>query len=198
MSQTIAALLVFLFPLAYSPGPGNLFFAANGARFGVRATLPANFGYHGATWIVTAGLGYGFIAALDRFPAAFWGLKITGSFYVLFLAWRIFRANGGSKLQTAQTAGVFDGVVLLLLNPKALIIIGLMFTQFLRKTSFGNTAEILIITTVFTLNNFVAFLVWTVAGDRIAYSLRKPNSAIWTNRIFGLILAAVALWMLLA
>ena len=27
----IPALLVFLFPLAYSPGPGNLFFAAAGS-----------------------------------------------------------------------------------------------------------------------------------------------------------------------
>ena len=36
MFQTALALVVFLFPLAFSPGPGNMFFAANGARFGLR------------------------------------------------------------------------------------------------------------------------------------------------------------------
>ena len=42
----IAALLIFLFPLAFSPGPGNMFFAASGAKFGFKKTLSANFGYH--------------------------------------------------------------------------------------------------------------------------------------------------------
>ncbi len=28
MTDTILALLIFLFPLAYSPGPGNMLFAA--------------------------------------------------------------------------------------------------------------------------------------------------------------------------
>lgn len=45
MLATALALVVFPFALAYSPGPGNMFFAANGARFGLQATLPANFGY---------------------------------------------------------------------------------------------------------------------------------------------------------
>ena len=56
----IFALLVFLFPLAFSPGPGNMFFAANGARFGLVKTLSANFGYHFATIIVTFIIGLGF------------------------------------------------------------------------------------------------------------------------------------------
>ena len=40
----IVALIIFLFPLAFSPGPGNMFFAANGVRFGFAKTLSANFG----------------------------------------------------------------------------------------------------------------------------------------------------------
>ena len=53
MTEPVLALLIFLFPLAYSPGPGNTLFAANGAVFGFRATLPASAGYHLATWAVT-------------------------------------------------------------------------------------------------------------------------------------------------
>jgi threonine/homoserine/homoserine lactone efflux protein len=40
MPELVPALLLFLLPLAYSPGPGNLFFAATGARFGLAATAP--------------------------------------------------------------------------------------------------------------------------------------------------------------
>ncbi|MEZ5986725.1 MAG: LysE family translocator [Hyphomonas sp.] len=131
MIALMLALLVFLFPLAYSPGPGNMFFAANGARFGVRATLPASAGYHLATWIVTAAIGFGFAATLERFPQLFVAIKWAGSAYVLYLAWKLFRAGAIENMGEARPAGFMDGVVLLVLNPKAYVIIALMFTQFL-------------------------------------------------------------------
>jgi threonine/homoserine/homoserine lactone efflux protein len=40
MTETILALIIFLLPLAFSPGPGNMFFAAIGARFGTTAITP--------------------------------------------------------------------------------------------------------------------------------------------------------------
>jgi len=46
MLELTLALVLFLFPLAYSPGPGNMFFAAIGGRFGLRASVPATIGYH--------------------------------------------------------------------------------------------------------------------------------------------------------
>jgi len=60
-------LVLFFFPLAYGAGPGNVFLAANSARFGLRATIPANIGYHLATWIVTVAMSVGFFAALHWF-----------------------------------------------------------------------------------------------------------------------------------
>jgi len=65
-------IIAIIIPLAFSPGPGNMFFAASGAKFGFKKTLSANFGYHLATIIVTLliGLGFGFFFHL---------LKITMS-----------------------------------------------------------------------------------------------------------------------
>lgn len=59
----LIALILFLFPLAYSPGPGDLTFAASGAAFGLRATVPANLGDHFATWIVTVTFRMGVMLA---------------------------------------------------------------------------------------------------------------------------------------
>lgn len=101
MPETIAALVIFLFPLAYSPGPGNLFFAANGARFGFRATIPANLGYHLATWCVTLAVGFGFAAILTRFPQVFALLKVVGSLYVLWLAYKMMRAGAIDQQEAA-------------------------------------------------------------------------------------------------
>lgn len=105
MIETTIALIIFLFPLAYSPGPGNMFFAANGARFGLWATMPASAGYHVATWIVTVAIGFGFVAALERSPELFTVIKWAGSAYVLYLAWRLFRAAALDHLDEAKPAG---------------------------------------------------------------------------------------------
>jgi threonine/homoserine/homoserine lactone efflux protein len=196
MTTTIAALIAFLFPLAYSPGPGNMFFAANGARFGMKATLPANFGYHVATWIMTAAIGFGAVAAFTTHPGAFHALKLLGGLYVLWLAWSLFRSGGHDAAAEATPAGFGTGVLLLLFNPKAYLIIALMFTQFVANADI--TAEwqlVLIITTVFTLNNLLAFLAWTAAGDRLARQFREEKSAKRINRVFGTVLAAVAVWI---
>lgn len=198
MLQTTIALVLFLFPLAYSPGPGNMFFAANGARFGFRSTIPANAGYHLATWVVTAAIGLGFLATLERFPQVFAALKIAGSLYVLWLAWKLFRAGAFEGAETAKPASFLDGIVLLVLNPKAYVIIALMFTQFLGSSDTEWLAAVLLITTVFTLNNLVAFSVWALIGDTIAGFFRTPDSARKLNMMFGAILAAVAVWMLLS
>jgi len=195
MISTIAALVTFLFPLAYSPGPGNMFFAANGARFGIGATLPANLGYHIATWIVTAAIGFGILAAFAANPRVFFALKIAGSLYVLWLAWRLFRSGAHEGAAQAQPAGFGTGIVLLLFNPKAYIIIALMFTQFAASDAAAPWHLVLIITTVFTLNNLVAFLVWTVAGNWLARQFSDQQSAVRINRFFGAVLAAVAVWM---
>ncbi|MEP3600974.1 MAG: LysE family translocator [Stappiaceae bacterium] len=198
MLQTTLALIVFLFPLAYSPGPGNMFFAANGARFGFRSTLPANIGYHIATWIVTAAIGLGLLTALDQFPRVFVALKIAGSLYVFWIAWTLFRSGALNEMEEAKPATFLDGIVLLILNPKAYLIIALMFSQFLGNSEDARLAAVLLITTVFTLNNLIAFSLWTLAGDTVASYFRSPASAKMLNRVFGLTLASVAVWMLLS
>lgn len=195
MISTIVALIVFLFPLAYSPGPGNMFFAANGARFGLRATLPANAGYHIATWFVTAAIGFGALAAFASYPRIFQILKYAGSLYVLWLAWTLFISAEHKSTATARPAGFGAGVLLLLLNPKAYVIIALMFTQFVATDGTGQWQLIILITTIFTLNNLCAFLAWTAAGDRLAARFRDETSARRINRVFGIILAMVAIWM---
>jgi len=198
MIETAIALILFLLPLAYSPGPGNLFFAANGARFGVRRTLPASVGYHVATWLVTAAIGFGFLGALAAAPGAFVLLKVAGALYVLWIAWGLLRAGVWQQDVEACPASFRDGTMLLLLNPKAYVIIALMFTQFLSVPDTNRTLLVLGITTLFTLNNLIAFTLWTMMGARLGMLFARAGSARAMNVGFGLMLGGVAMWMLLS
>lgn len=193
MSQTLP-LILFLAPLAYSPGPGNMFFAANGARFGFAATLPASAGYHLATFLVTLAIGLGFATLLGDAPKMLAALRIAGSAYVLMLAYGLFRADALKGGPAPRPAGATSGALLLLLNPKAYVIIALMFTQFLPPAA--PHLLVLWIATVFTLNNLIAFSAWTLLGDQLARRFRDPGHARILNRILGVSLGGVALWML--
>lgn len=195
MTELTVALLIFLLPLAYSPGPGNMVFAAIGGRFGLRASIPASAGYHLATFAVTGSVGLGFSAVAVWNPVVFDILRYGGAVYVLWLAFVLMRAGATTEAAAARPASALDGAVLLLLNPKAWLIIALMFTQFLAAGP--DPARVLWITAIFTINNLVAFTLWTVMGDVLLRRFRSDAAARPMNIGFGVMLAAVAVWMLL-
>lgn len=158
MPEITLALLVFLFPLAWSQEPGNMVFAAIGGRFGLRASVPASTGYHLATLGVTAAAGLGFAGLAGLTPVLFDLLRYGGAAYVLWLAAGFLRAGATDARAEVAPASARDGAVLLLFNPKAYVIIALMFTQFLPVAGGGGSdlALVLWITLVFTLNNLLA------------------------------------------
>ena len=197
MFEMTIALVLFLLPLAYSPGPGNMFFAAIGGRFGLRASIPATTGYHLATFIVTAAVGLGFSGLSMLSSSLFDLLRYAGAAYVFWLAWGFLRAGATTGTTEAREATAFDGAILLLFNPKAYLIIALMFTQFLPGSGGNDPALVVWITVIFTLNNFLAFTVWTLAGDLLTRRFRSASGARLMNVVFGVMLAAVAIWMLL-
>ena len=190
----IFALIIFLFPLAFSPGPGNMFFAANGARFGFVNTLSANFGYHLATIIVTFLIGFGFSLFFSFIEKQYQYIQITGSLYVMYLAYKFFRAGVYDQNSQNFRCTFTDGVVLLVFNPKAYVIISLMFAIFLDSNQ--NILKLIIITLVFTINNFISFTLWTVFGDLIGAKFRNEKYSKILNNVFSLLLFLVGVWML--
>ena len=180
-------------------------FAAIGGRFGLRASLPATLGYHLATFVVTAVIGLGFSELAGQSATLFEILRYGGSAYVLWLAWLFLRAGTTTGIAAGITAGIaearvataLDGAILLILNPKAYLIVVLMFSQFLPASGARDAALVLWITTVFTVNNLVAFTIWTLAGDLLLRRFRSASVARPMNIAFGAMLAAVAIWMLL-
>jgi threonine/homoserine/homoserine lactone efflux protein len=195
MLELILPLIIFLFPLAYSPGPGNLFFAANAAAFGFLETMRSMIGYHVATFIAVILIGFGFEDIINQFPKAFKTIQFLGSCYVVYLAFKLVTSAPIKNEYSAHTPRFRDGVLLLALNPKAYVIMGLMFSQFSSDRGL-DTVQVFLISITFTMNNFIAFCVWGLAGDSLTKLFKTQESARRINLIFGLILICVALWML--
>ena len=71
-----------------------------------------------------------------------------------------------------------------------------MYSQFLGKVASSIALEVIVIASIFTLNNLVAFTLWTVVGDRLATRFRTEEDSRKLNLVFGSALTAVAFWML--
>ena len=187
--MTTLTLLLFLLPLAFSPGPGNLFFAAHGARFGWRKSLPALAGYHAATITAALAVGGGLlvVAGPDTARLLLW----AGTGYMIWLALRLWRASSLPRQTDADHASIWDGVALLALNPKAWAIMAALFVQF----PSADWQTMTWVAAVFTINNAVAFLVWTVLGQSLLARIQNPAHLRQINRAFAVLLAAVAIWV---
>jgi len=190
-------LVLFLIPLAFSPGPGNLFFAALAARFGAAATFPALIGYHVATMLVTLFVGWGFSFGTNANSGFTKLLAAFGALYVLFLAWKIATSKISSTPKVGQVASFVDGFLLLVFNPKAYVIIALLFTQFPPSGLIPANPLFasLVIASAFTFHNLIAFIVWIYASDKIGSGFRSEANMKRMNWIFGGLLGIVAVWL---
>ncbi len=117
--RALEALVLFAFVSSVTPGPNNALLWASGLQFGFRATLPQIIGTSAGIGVLAVAVAAGLGAVVTGLPEVELALKLVGSLYLLFLA---FRLAGGAALQRAQIARplrVHEAAAFQFLNPKA-------------------------------------------------------------------------------
>jgi threonine/homoserine/homoserine lactone efflux protein len=114
------SLILFAIATCITPGPNNTMILASGVNYGVRASLPHLFGINIGFPLMVLAVGAGIGGLFVAYPILNDVLKIVGSAYLLYLAWRIATAGaptgdgeGGRPLSFTHAA-LFQ-----LVNPKA-------------------------------------------------------------------------------
>ena len=141
--ERYAAFLGVMAVLAVTPGPANLFSIANGMARGRRAVVVGVLGMSLATlvWFTAAALGLG--ALVLAFPAAFRVIAVGGALYVAWLGGKALwgavrgpkgREGPGKPERPSLTLGrsaFFDGFMVQLANPKAVLFFTAVLPPFL-------------------------------------------------------------------
>ncbi len=89
--DTFLALLVYAFVTSVTPGPNNFMLLASGVNFGFTRTIPHMLGIGIGFLVLLLAVGFGLGAVLTAFPMLHNGLKVAGSAYLLYLAWKMRR-----------------------------------------------------------------------------------------------------------
>ena len=192
--ELMIALFLALFPLTISPGPANMLLASAGTGFGLRRSIPFMLGIEVVFALQTLVVGIGLGELFFTYPALITLFQYAGAAYLVYIAYHFLRASAIEKQEKHQRLDFGEGAILELLNFKALSVQAMMFALFLDPTK-PQWSQILLLTLYLTSLGLVSALVWLVAGDLLGRILQTERGAKWQGRTFGVILLAVAVWM---
>nr|WP_281493818.1 LysE family translocator [Ancylobacter koreensis] len=181
---------LFLFALAgaLTPGPNNMISAGSGAAFGFRRTLPQIWGVTVGFAVMVMAVGMGLGTLFMAIPYMHQTLKIVGSAYLLYLAWKIANAGGpggGTAMEKPMT--LLQSALFQWVNPKAWTIALSIVPAFTTVDGDNLFAEVLVIALVSGLVTLPSLSLWAGFGALLARLLSTPRQ----QRIVNLVMAAL-------
>ncbi|CRL61044.1 LysE family translocator [Proteus mirabilis] len=187
----IFSLTIFLFIAAITPGPNNLLLTSSGANVGFKGSLKLMAGIMLGMQCVLLSSAFGVAALLIIYPALHIGLKIIGSAYLLWLAWKTATSSYQRldiPAKTPQAVSWFQGGLLQFLNPKAWMM-GLGAVGSFSLSGDAYFSSIIAMSIVMVIVNFVAGIVWILGGTLISLFLQSRRSWFIFNISMGLLTA---------
>ncbi|MEQ4909110.1 LysE family translocator [Proteus vulgaris] len=187
----IFSLTVFLFIAAITPGPNNLLLTSSGANVGFKGSLRLMAGIMLGMQCVLLSSAFGVAALLIIYPALHIGLKIVGSAYLLWLAWKTATSSYQRldiPAKTSQAVSGFQGGLLQFLNPKAWMM-GLGAVGSFSLSGDAYFGSVIAISVIMVIANFVAGIVWILGGTLISLFLQSRRSWFIFNISMGLLTA---------
>lgn len=184
--EVLAALVGFSFVSSVTPGPNNLLLWASGAEFGFRRTIRhvigTALGIGSLALAVAAGLG----ALITTVPEIAFAMKLAGSAYLLYLAYRIAGARALERGQVARPLGLLQAASFQAINPKAWIFALGAITTF-RPPGPPTVAGSLLVAVTMTIVVVPTAALWAGAGGALSRLMAGERA----NRLVSLALAAL-------
>jgi threonine/homoserine/homoserine lactone efflux protein len=190
MSGTVLPLVLFAVIATTTPGIATTLATASGARFGFWRSLPVIAGSAAGLASVTAAAGAGLAGLLLAMPSLQLVMKIVGSVYLVWLAWKVGR-SGPPDLdkEMATPIGFLAGAGLQWLNPKGWAM-GFGAAASFSALAAGPAQLSLLLGSIFGLSAAASLVLWCMAGMLLARLLGAPWQWRVLNGALGLLLVA--------
>lgn len=180
--STISAFFAASILLALTPGPDNIFVLTqsmqNGRKAGFLITLGLCTGLLFHTALATGGIA----ALLKTYPAAFFGLKLLGAIYLLYLAYKSVTAKSHSaNLKTDSSfnkkALYSRGIIMNITNPKVSLFFIAFLPQFTNSGKSPVWIQMIILGILFITATFIIFGLISQLSGFIGETIFKSKRA---------------------
>ncbi|GGB78831.1 lysine transporter LysE [Marinobacterium zhoushanense] len=195
----VGPFMAFAFSMSATPGPNNMMLTASGANHGFRRTLPHMMGITVGCMALMSGVALGLGALFQQWPVLQTSLKLIGSLYLIWLAWKIASAPAPNKADVEavrQPLTFWQAAAFQFANPKAWVMTISGIASFsLTGDAFVSSVVVLIL--LMGITNLPSIALWAGFGVAIGRRLRTPQHWRWFNIGMGSMTAACVLMILL-
>src|SRR5471030_1640249 len=189
------SMLGFLWVAAITPGPNNMLLTTSGANFGFLRSLWLMMGIMLGMQSILLLVAFGVGSLIMVYPALHLFLKIAGSLYLLWLAWKI-ATSVYEKLEVGSAPPKplqwYQGWLLQFLNPKACLM-GLGAVASFSLVSAEYNHSIAAISVGLFIVNLVSGIIWLGFGTVIGRLLSSRRAWYTFNVAMGILTAACVL-----
>lgn len=190
--------------LAISPGPDNIYVLVQSLTNSKQHALATVLGLMTGCIIHTTLLAFGISALIKANENLFLAIKILGAIYLLFLAYRVYKADAKivfstDNVETKSKKQLFvQGFFMNVLNPKVTIFFLAFFPSFLFSDSLNTIVQFYILGGLFILVSFIIFSsIALLAGLIRNYLLNNSKSGLVFKWLQIVVFIGIAIFILL-
>jgi len=192
----LISMAAFALASSISPGPVNIVALSSGAQFGFRASLPHVSGATVGFTLLLLLIGLGLHELSSQWPFLTQTIQWAGVAFLLFLAYKLAVDDGRLGTDRKIKGPTFlYGAAMQWLNPKAWLA---SLAGMGAYAADGANLLVWQFTAVYFVVCYGSIACWAYAGTHLRHYLQAPARVRLFNRTMALLLAASALYLLVA
>ena len=162
MTSEVLLLIGISFSLGFTPGPNNAVASYSGFNFGIKKTIPLILGVGlGYTTLVII-INFALISTFKQFPIIQEIIRILGTFFLIYLAYKIAASNTSQNEIKKNPVSFFDTFIFQFVNPKGVMAALTLISKFVSESNYLMTSIMVII--VCSVTAFLSITTWTFLG----------------------------------
>ena len=162
MTSEVLLLIGISFSLGFTPGPNNAIASYSGFNFGIKKTIPLILGVGlGYTTLVII-INFALISTFKQFPIIQEIIRILGTFFLIYLAYKIAASNTSQDEIKKNPVSFFDTFIFQFVNPKGVMAALTLISKFVSESNYLMTSIMVII--VCSVTAFLSITTWTFLG----------------------------------
>lgn len=173
MIETLISFSIATLALAISPGPDNIYVLTQSLINGTKSGVATTAGLISGCIVHTTLLAFGISAIITASESLFYGIKVLGACYLLYLAYMVFKSDHSILLSDDAPKRSYwmlfkTGVIMNLVNPKVMIFFLAFFPGFLWEKDGNTVVQFYILGAVFMAVSFFVFSGIALLAGRIS------------------------------
>jgi len=150
------------FSLGFTPGPNNAVASFSGFNFGIKKTLPLIFGVGLGYTILVILINFVLISTFKKYPVIQDIIRLLGTFFLIFLAYKISFSKNISNSTTRNPVTFFDTFLFQFINPKGVMAAMTLISRFVKEDNYISSSIVVII--VCSVTAFLSITTWVFLG----------------------------------